>query len=473
MAKRSAAVKAYTQISFRDCTINEILKDRESGKQKRLKKGDEDKFRKLSRYYFESRSIGENRDDGRRIGIDSPCAYPKAELIDKIMDTVWGLQYFGEHVDAVVEPSIDRINEDAELDILEVFGRGKFVIGELVTGIFDGDECGGVLHVDKFNGNARDAAVIRGIVNSYGLKSGDILSARMHYDKKLSFFCVHYVDEINGVKTETFEKLKPTKKNPYVEPPAPVVKPRIGAVRFGFSGSPRLGLAAHIDAFSPVLMGQAALVSASGKMDFADKAASLAKIAEGSGTFDETLLYITGENEETIKKTKKIFPGLTTIGKSIHDNDRVMVRRMCDYAVRRAECGQHIMLIVEDLDAVSETACDAARLLESARRTETGGSVTVVVFADIDSTLSKYYIVRRLASAELRVVSRPFFSDYVVDALNCSSDAAEAFTEEEKLADEALKKTVRENGSEAAMKVVDDCGSYPKFVKYACGNKEN
>ena len=103
----------------------------------------------------------------------------------------------------------------------------------------------------------------------------------------------------------------------------------------------------------------------------------------------------------------------------------------------------------------------------------TGGSVTVVVFADIDSTLSKYYIVRRLASAELRVVSRPFFSDYVVDALNCSSDAAEAFTEEEKLADEALKKTVRENGSEAAMKVVDDCGSYPKFVKYACGNKEN
>ena len=131
------------------------------------------------------------------------------------------------------------------------------------------------------------------------------------------------------------------------------------------------------------------------------------------------------------------------------------------------------MLIVEDLDAVSETACDAARLLESARRTETGGSVTVVVFADIDSTLSKYYIVRRLASAELRVVSRPFFSDYVVDALNCSSDAAEAFTEEEKLADETLKKTVRENGSEAAMKVVDDCGSYPKFVKYACGNKEN
>ena len=57
MAKRSAAVKAYTQISFRDCTINEILKDRESGKQKRLKKGDEDKFRKLSRYYFESRTV--------------------------------------------------------------------------------------------------------------------------------------------------------------------------------------------------------------------------------------------------------------------------------------------------------------------------------------------------------------------------------------------------------------------------------
>ena len=457
MPRKTADICAYRTLLFKDCTIEAIFKDREAGKQKRLKKEDEAKFRRLARFYFESKPIAENREDGKRIGIDAVSAYTKEELINQIMNTIWGMQCFGDEVELIVYPNIGSINEKAELDILENYYRGKFVVGNMVTGTFEGDEEGGILHVDNFTSSMEDAAIVRGIVNDLGLRSGDVIKARTYYDKNLHFNCVHYIDTVNGidVEKENFkEKLAALRETEKIEP----------IERFVFSEKGGGKLAICLDAFAPIDLGQTALVVSSGRTSFPEYAAQLAAIVDASDKVDEVVLCVSGENIETTEKARSIFPKAVVVDETIPDKADSVMKRICDYATRRAECGVNVVVIASNLDDMAQDAEEAKTIVRTAGKYDRRGSVSVVAFVDCDNKSSRYYDVRQAASAELRIVSRPFYGDYVVNAENCFGNAAEKFTGAEKKARDMLKKLARVSGSEYATNEVAEYENYEKFV---------
>lgn len=457
MPRKTADICAYRTLLFKDCTIEAIFKDREAGKQKRLKKEDEAKFRRLARFYFESKPIAENREDGKRIGIDAVSAYTKEELINQIMNTIWGMQCFGDEVELLVYPNIGSINEKAELDILENYHRGKFVVGNMVTGTFEGDEEGGILHADKFTSSMNDAAIVRGIVNELGLKNGDVIKARTYYDKNLHFNCVHYIDTINGIdiENEKFREnlaaLRDTEKIATTD-------------RFFFSENGGSKFAVCLDAFAPINFGQAELIVASGKMNFSEYAARIAAIVDAMENVDEVLLCVPGENIETAEKARSIYPGVVVVDETVSDKADSVMKRMCDYATRRAECGVNVVVIAGNLDDVAKDAEEAKAIVRTAGRYDRRGSVSVIAFVDYDNKNGRYYDVRRAASAELRIVSRPFYGDYVIDAENCYSSTAEKFTGAEKKARDMLKKLARVSGAEQATSEVAEYDNYEKFV---------
>ena len=76
---------------FRYNVIDRILGD--GRKLPRMTPKDREKFMELARVHFDSQTIITNREIARRFVIDSATLIPKDELVDKLVDAVWGVQY--------------------------------------------------------------------------------------------------------------------------------------------------------------------------------------------------------------------------------------------------------------------------------------------------------------------------------------------------------------------------------------------
>ena len=80
------------RILFREYAIDAIIQDRRDGDiKKRLKEEDKDTFIQLTRAYLEGKTIFENREDARRLGVENACAYPKGALVEETINRIWGI----------------------------------------------------------------------------------------------------------------------------------------------------------------------------------------------------------------------------------------------------------------------------------------------------------------------------------------------------------------------------------------------
>ena len=446
------------RILFREYAIDAIIQDRKDGEnKKRLKADDKDAFLKLTRAYLEGKTIFENREDGRRLGIENTCVLPKAELIDKTLNRIWGIQCFDKDVLITREPDASRVELDDELRIMEDFRQGKFLVGELVSGVFEGDEMGGYLRVNRFYTSADDAFIPRGIVNGMKLCNGDFLEARVTRDERLYFNCVHWIDKINNVKVgyDAFEEALEKSRN---------VKLATPKNRIIFSQESCNGLPVLVDAYAPSCLGQTVLVSSQGKLKFAHHAAELASAAKNSFKIDEVILFAPNETEFEFGKIGNECPDAYGSSVAGNNTNEKIAKRMCDYAYRRAESGFNTVVVLADLDAAAPTVVAAKALLNCARQISGGGSCTIVAFTDIDRDPNRYYEIRRMVSSELRLLARPFYGDFVVDSANCANDCAHIMTDKERSAVKSLKLYIDKAGDEAAQKVVMGFGTYRDFI---------
>lgn len=447
------------RILFREYAIDAIIQDRRDGDiKKRLKEEDKDTFIQLTRAYLEGKTIFENREDARRLGVENACAYPKGALVDETINRIWGIQCFDKDVLITREPDITKVTLQDEFRIMENFRKGKFLVGELVSGVFEGDEMGGYLRVNRFRASADDAFIPRGVVNKMGLKSGDVLEARITRDEVLFFNCVHWIDKVNQVKVgyETFAEDLEMSRN---------VKLATPRNRVIFACEEYNGLPVLMDAYAPACLGQSVLVSIRGKLNYARHATELAESLRKSLKVDEVITFAPNENEFNSEKLAAECSDTIVSSPTYSNTNDKIAKRMCDYAYRRAESGYNTVVVLADLDEAAPTTEEAKELLDCSRQISGGGSCTIVAFADIDRENDRYYEIRRMVSSELRLVARPFYGDFVVDSMNCANECAHAMNEKERGAVKSLKLYIDKTDDETAQKVVMEFGTYRAFVE--------
>lgn len=433
--------KSLRKLSFKDSTIEEILS--ENGRSE-LKRSDEEALKRMGRGYFDVHNLAELRVMAKNMGVKSPCTHSKTVLIDKIMDIIWGLQYFDDDKLPLLDADVKKLSPDDEMKLLEDNNRGDYVLGRFVEGVFEGDETGGVLRLNRFVKNIEDVGVIRRFVNIYGIKSGDIVSGRARYVESAGFFCMHYVDAINGVRIDSalFEKLSEKRSD------TAVLQPYQRLMLSAGSSYPLLKL---IDVFTPVVLGQCVIVSSSGKFNFAEGTAAVAASLERSVKVDETVVLCLGESSDNYERLSEVMAGAVFTRSGNSAEDAAIVARARDYAAAQARCGKNIVVLLNNIECAGGDYDSAARLADAARQYEHGGSVTVIAFADRDLATGQYYRIKNYVSAELFLTSRAFYNDFRIELSCCYSRSGATFTRREKAAFGKLKEIAVEEGEAAAV----------------------
>jgi len=380
------------RILFREYAIDTIIQDRKDAAHKRnLKPEDREQFMMLTGAYLEGKNIAENRDDAKRLGVENVGTMTKDELIGEVLSKIWGFQIFSDEFVITREPDLEKVDEEDEIRAAEQFRSGKLVAGELISGLFEGDEMGGYIRVKKFYSSADDAYVPRAVVNTLKLEEGDYLEARIHYDEKLCFNVTHWVDKVNGEKVgyDNFaENLAASHRQELATPKNRIV-----------FGREQGGVPLLMDVFAPVCLGQAVIVSSRGRLNFARHALTLAEAAKKSLKADEVLTFIPNESDFSYQKIGKP-DGILTSSETSHNTNAEIARRMCAYAQKRAEYGYNVLVILGDLDSAASTGEEAKALLRRARQISGGGSATIIAFCDMDRENDMYYEVRRMAACD-------------------------------------------------------------------------
>ncbi len=447
--------KSLRKLSFKDSTIEEILGENSRNE---LKRSDEAALKRMGRGYFDVHNLAELRVMAKNMGVKSPCTHSKTVLIDKIMDIIWGLQYFDDDKLPLVDADVKKLLPDDEMKLLEDNNHGDYVLGRFVEGVFEGDESGGVLRLNRFVKNIEDVGVIRRFVNLYGIKSGDVVSGRARYVENAGFFCMHYVDAINGVRIDSalFGKMAEKRGD------TAVLQPYQRLMLSAGSSSPLLKL---IDVFTPVALGQCVIVSSSGKFNFAEGAAAVAASLERSVKVDETIVLCLGESLDNYERLGGVMAGAVFTRPGNAAEDAAVVARARDYAASQARCGKNIVVLLNNIECAGGDCDSAARLADAARQYGHGGSVTVIAFADRDVATGQYYRIKNYISAELFLTARAFYDDFRIELSRCYSRSGASFTRREKAAFGRLKEIAIKEGEPAAVGAVTAGGSYDDVIE--------
>ena len=426
----------WVDMGFKENTFNQM---NNNGEMRDLVPSDELEFKRLSRKYFECRNVYDNRILAQRIGVESATTLPKHELIEKLMEKVWGVQYFHSDYQNVKEIEIGKMDADTELALLEDVKRGDVIIGEEYEGVFEAKEEGGVLWNDGYasNGAKPNVYVLRNIAGEFSLKNGDLIKGRIRFVDEVGYYCLFHIDALNGIlindgkRPETScESVRPYEKLPLV-------------------GNDRIIMGLQL--FAPVCYGQFGVVSTNGRMDFCEQAVKIFKALD-----KQTLtpyLFMLQEKEYVIAETKSQFSNdervyCTRLGETKSSK----LLRLLQYVSAQARSnGSRHVVVVSDLDMLGkgDDSLNASTLASFASAYSNGGSVTIIAMADAFSPLSAYHTVRSRIDFELALKSNVSVSRNVIDMLSSYSFSAREISKEEAVALAKLQQFAVTEGNNA------------------------
>ncbi len=415
---------AWVDLGFKANTFNLMKKD---GEVNDLTINDEVEFKKLSRRYFENRNVYDNRVLAQRIGVESATTLPKQDLVERLLDKVWGVQYFSSGYNSLRKIEIGKIDADTELTLLEDIKKGDVIIGEECEGVFEAKDEGGVLwDIDGSCAKINETAyVLRNLVGELSLKDGDKIKGRMRYVEELGYCCVFHVDALNGV--------------PILDGKRPPVlsQPVFQYEKLLLKGNDRIIMGLQL--FAPICYGQFCTVTTNGRMNFAEEAV---KIFDGiDKTTASKYLFLLEEKDYLINQVRKqhkddvkgIFS--STLGEKKTD----ILLKVLQYASAQAMYnGSKHVIIVSDLDMLDkedgEYEITATKLASFAGAYSNGGSVTIIAMAGTFSPISAYHTVRNRIDSELALKSNRAVTQNVIDMLASYSFSARKVSAEETVA---------------------------------------
>ncbi len=431
------------QVSWKDLGFKANTFDlmRADGEIRELLPSDEMEFKGLTRQYFEKRNVHENRVLGQRIGLESATTLSKQDLIDKMVDKVWGVQYFSEGYKPVEDVNIDKISADVELQLLEEIKRGEVIIGIETSGVFSSRARGGVLcNIGKdFNDVIVDTCVLRNLVGQYALKDGDYVKGRVRYVEEVGFYALYHIDEINGKRVEN---ARPSPNEPInAFEPVP------------FAGGDRLAIGLSL--FAPVCYGQFGVVTTNGRIDFTDAARRIldalsASSAHVVGLFlKEKPAIVKRLKEESAVKEREIY--CTQLGS---EKGLQQIRFVLDYMSMQAKyLGKKEIVVVNDIDGLdkhpTEDGLDVTKLASYAQAYEGGGSMTVIGVGGTVSPMAAYYEIRNHVDFELSLKSTLSVSQTFIDMLSSYSFSDRKEKREETVALAQLRQIAVTDGNAA------------------------
>ncbi len=426
---------SWVDEGFKENTFNVMRKD---GEIRELLKEDEYEFKGLMRSYFERRNVHENRLLGQRIGIESATTLSKQDLVNSLVDKVWGIQYFSLGFTPSRQVDMSSVTAEDELDVLEDIKRGEVIIGEEIEGVFFKRRIGGVLLTpgESFKDARIDAGVVRNLVGEYALEDGDYIKGRIKLYPSIGFCCLIRIDEINGAKLAGGKR---------ADVSGNVVKPY---ERVPFSS--RDGIVVGLELFAPVCYGQFGVISTNARMDFSAAAQTLYS-ALGEGP--EKFLFVYGEKRSAVAEADRKFRESNAFFSALGEEDDGKLNEIIAYAQARAKyCGGKEIIIINDLDALDGDA--AKKLASCCSCYDNGGSLTVIAIASTFSLLGNYYAVRNSLDFELSLRSNVEISVTSVDMLGSYSFSDRKVSKSEIIALSKLKQVALSDGAGAVERIV-------------------
>ena len=409
---------------FRENVIDRILCD--GRKLPKMTPKDREKFMELARVHFDSQTIMANREIAKRLGIESATLIPKEALVEKLVDFVWGMQYYQHHRPQLEGPDQKSLPIIDEIKEIEYAVKGEFVWGEVVTGYVELCSDGtAILRTALTTKHSTDVYVLRRLVSENKLADGDEVECRAHYNKQIKCLVAHSIDKINGYRPDAEGRFNQVNQT---DPSQRVILP---PDEWGFSNS--------LNLFAPLRLGQSVLVSYTGAMKKGYGFISLAKAVIQSGVFDEVIPTMLGENEKTIEQARAELGEEKIIYSNAgnREQDSWMINQILAYSKTASKYGKKIALLILDLDTASADEINRAlEIASSGVSYENGGSLTVISFADIENESFKY--AKRNADSRLDLSFIPFNNTYRINAQNCYSFSSDEQSAKEKLVLEKL-----------------------------------
>ncbi len=451
--KISTAVKTKLKnVPFREYILRELVKDGETRTE--LKETDKQRFADLGIPYLDKCNISTLRRIADTVCVKSPTIMPKEDLINYILDGIWGIQYFVDNAYPVFPANVRDLSAIDEIELVRDCNRSEFLFGAPVEGMFEGSELGGILRQNRFTAANHDPGVIRALVNRYGLKNGDMVKGSMHYVKKAQCYCLHEITEINGVAASS-----------YVHPAVSVVSKRVPTdKKFILSERINETLLRFVDVLTPLSLGSGLLISTSGSFDAGVYLTPLCNAVANFNEFDEVIALAFGGAQApevdpllAVKCSNVVIDNL--------DEEGIVAERVINYAYTKAESGKNVAVIVNDLDRLPAPFTDFAhRFLSKAGRYSSGGSLTVIAFGDRDNMTGNYHYAKSSATSELKLNHRPFLGDFTVDLFGSFAQPCLDFTERERIAKNNFRTIAERDGEQAALDILYKSKSYDGFI---------
>ncbi|MBO5223645.1 MAG: hypothetical protein J6C23_03945 [Clostridia bacterium] len=418
---------------------------RKDGAVRELVASDEQEFKKLSRRYFERRNVYDNRVLAQRIGVESATTLPKQDLVDKLLDKVWGVQYFSDESKPLRVIEIGKIDADVELKLLEDVKKGDVIIGEKCEGMFEAKLEGGVLwRTDSdFESTDTDIYVLRNLVGEFRLRDGDRIVGRMRYVEELGYYCMFHIDELNGIPVYDGER------------PETNVVPVVPYEKLPMSGNDKI--ITGLQLFAPVCYGQFGVVTTNGRMNFADQAIKIFDAINQEDAY--RFLFLLEEKEYVIEKAKEKYEEQkkNVCCSALGEKKTKHLLRLLQFASAQARGnGSKFVVIVSDLDMLDKTEGEdmitVTGLASYAGAYSNGGSVTVIAIAGTYSPLSAYHTVRNRMDFELALKSNLSISQNVIDILSSYSFSNREVSRAEAVAIAKLQQFAVTEGNSAVEK---------------------
>ena len=451
MGRRSEWYKSFSKLSFKQTTIDRILLDGRGKKEFNPK--DRAAFDKYARAHFDKRPILENRETARKIGIEASSTYPKENLVNAIIDAIWGLQYFTDEREALELPDMNRFLLDSEIGLLADYYCGTYIAGEEVKGVFEEQAEGfGIIRTDASGPSIYDCIVPRRLVNDYLLSNGDVVVGRMHHVKKCKCMGMFYVDEVNGL----FANGENYKEQVALIRQRKAVAPYERVILGEENNSAFVNL---LNLVCPFAYGQSLLVSYSGKMSEQKQLIDLIETLERTQKFDEVITVCNGLNSLDCARIMEKTSVAMRDGNQV-EYDENAILRMMDGATTRAKQGRNVVVVFADMDGALAKSEQVKKVMDSAKKYADGGSVSVIAYCDKENVNGNYSAAKRIAQAEFVVKFKPFLSSFDVDYEKCYSFSAVTLTKKE---EKARKKLL------SALAISKEKQSYEQFVSIVAG----
>ena len=414
----------WVDLGFKRSTFNLMKADSEI---RELVLSDEKEFKRLCERYFSSKNVYENRVLAQRIGVESATTLNKLELVEKLLDKVWGVQYFSTGFPRNKRAEIGLLDAETELQILEDIKKGDVIIGTECEGVFEAKEEGGILWDIQGNfANAYlDIYVPRNLVGVFRLQDGDRIKARMRYVEQLGYNVIFHIDELNGI----FVDMDNQRPEVNVNPITPCEKLDLSGSSVAVKG---------LQLFAPVCYGQFGVVSIKGRTSFTEQAITVFNALDKEKVCAQ--LFVLGEKEHTLNEAKAKLSEYNNVYYSgMCDDQTFYLDKVLKYVSMQAKYnGSKHVVVVSDLDRLdsveTETSVTPIRLASYAGAYDNGGSVTIIAIASSFSPVGAYQTIRNYADFELAFKSTASVNQNVIDMMASYSFSNREVSREETVA---------------------------------------